>query len=347
MLVELGQARRSGSMIAEAHAALEESIGLADRIGDEDRVLAAAVAFGAPALWGSREWGETDARLVALLERQLARIAGTDPARRVRILSTLAGELAFGEMVVRSWGYAQEALGIARQLGQPDELGIAISGYLLAGLGTDHLAERRAVIDEMLSSDRPALTPTAQALLRARRLTERIRSGELARFDAEFPPVWALAADVLHSPELQAQLRFAQACRYYVAGDVDRGAEIAGHTFRTMADVTGPWRQRRVSSARAPSCSSPARWPIRPNSWRRASPGRTIHPCPTWPLPPPRWVSPSAATCGSARDRVRLVRAAAAVVDLDPGGRLLGPGRHRARRAGPRVAARAAGAARR
>jgi hypothetical protein len=48
---------------------------------------------------------------------------------------------------------------------------------------------------------------------------------------------------VLHSPELQAQLRFAQACRYYVAGDVERGAEIADHTFRTMADVTGPWRQ--------------------------------------------------------------------------------------------------------
>jgi DNA-binding SARP family transcriptional activator len=243
VLVELGRACRSGSMIAEAHAALEESISLADRIGDEDRVLAAAVAFGAPALWGSREWGETDTRLIALLERQLDRVADTDPVRRVRILSTLAGELAFGEMVGRAWGYAEEAIGIARRLGQPDELGIAISGYLLAGLGTDHLPERRAVIDEMLSSDRLAFTPVVQALLRASQLTELIRSGELARFDAEFPPVWALAADVLHSPELQAQLRFAQACRYYVAGDVERGAEIAERTFRTMADVTGPWRQ--------------------------------------------------------------------------------------------------------
>jgi DNA-binding SARP family transcriptional activator len=243
VLVELGRACRSGSMIAEAHAALEESISLADRIGDEDRVLAAAVAFGAPALWGSREWGETDTRLIALLERQLDRIADTDPARRVRILSTLAGELAFGEMVGRSWGYAEEALGIARRLGQPDELGIAIGGYLLAALGTDHLPERRAVIDEMLSSDRLAFTPVVQALLRASQLTELIRSGELARFDAEFPPTWALAAGVLHSPELQAQLRFAQACRYIVAGDVERGAEIAEHTFRTMADVTGPWRQ--------------------------------------------------------------------------------------------------------
>jgi len=56
VLVELGQARRLGGMITEAHAAFEESISLADRIGDEDRVLAAAVAFGGPQLWGSREW---------------------------------------------------------------------------------------------------------------------------------------------------------------------------------------------------------------------------------------------------------------------------------------------------
>src|SRR5262249_8275353 len=73
VLVELGHAHRSGGMIPEAQRAFDESISLADRIGDQDRVLAAAVAFGAPQLWGSREWGETDPRLIALLEGQLAR----------------------------------------------------------------------------------------------------------------------------------------------------------------------------------------------------------------------------------------------------------------------------------
>jgi hypothetical protein len=43
-------------------------------------------------------------------------------------------------------------------------------------------------------------------VVRANLLTERIRSGELARFDVEFPQVWKLATDVLHSPELQEQL---------------------------------------------------------------------------------------------------------------------------------------------
>jgi hypothetical protein len=46
-----------------------------------------------------------------------------------------------------------------------------------------------------------------QVILLARLLTERIRSGELTRFDAEFADAWRLAAGVLHSPELQIALR--------------------------------------------------------------------------------------------------------------------------------------------
>lgn len=151
MLLELGQARRSAGLIRDAHRAFGESIGLADRIGDEDRMLAAAVAFGAPQLWGPRGWGEHDMALVALLERQLARIAGRDPARRIRILATLATELYFDEAAHRGWDYANQALGEARQLGRPAELGIAVSAYLLSATVTDHVPEIRAVAERTLA----------------------------------------------------------------------------------------------------------------------------------------------------------------------------------------------------
>jgi hypothetical protein len=235
VLVELGHARRSGGMIREAHRAFNESISLADRIGDQDRVLAAAVAFGAPQLWGSREWGETDPRLIALLERQLGRIGGSDPARRVRILATLATELNSDQTAFRGWGYANEALDTARRLGQPEELGIAVSAYLFsAGELTDHVPQIRAVLDEMLQGSQPDLAPQVQAILLARLLTERIRSGELTRFDAEFADAWRLAADVLHSPELQIALRLVQACRYFAAGDVERGADLTESCYRAQ-----------------------------------------------------------------------------------------------------------------
>ena len=243
VLVELGQARRSAGLIREAHRAFEESISLADRIGDEDRVLAAAVAFGAPQLWGSREWGETDTGLIALLERQLDRIADSDPARRVRILATLATELYFDQAAFSGWSYANQALDEARRLGRPDELGIAVSAYLLSAVVTDHVPQIRAVIDEMLGGHQPRLTPRAETIVRAKLLTERIRSGELDRFDTEFPHVWRLATDVLHSPELQGQLRAVEACRYLAAGDAERGARIAQLVFRSFGDLFNPWRE--------------------------------------------------------------------------------------------------------
>jgi DNA-binding SARP family transcriptional activator len=237
-LVELGHARRSAGLIREAHRAFNESISLADQIGDQDRVLAAAVAFGAPQLWGSREWGETDPRLIALLELQLGRIGGSDPARRVRILATLTTELNSDQTALRGWRYANEALDTARRLGQPEELGIAVSAYLFsAGELTDHVPQIRAVLDEMLQGSQPDLAPQVQAILLARLLTERIRSGELTRFDAEFAHAWRLAADVLHSPELQIALRLVQACRYLVAGDVERGTDLTESCYRAQLNL--------------------------------------------------------------------------------------------------------------
>jgi DNA-binding SARP family transcriptional activator len=243
VLVELGQVRRSAGQIREAHRAFEESISLADRIGDEDRMLTAAVAFGAPQLWGPREWGETDTGLIALLERQLDRIADGDPARRIRILATLATELYFDQAAFRGWRYANQALDEARRLGQPEELGIAVSAYILSATVLDQVPQIRAVITEMLQGDRAKLTPLVETIVRANLLTERIRSGELARFDAEFPQVWQIATDVLHSPELQEQLRATQACRHLAAGDTERGSAISQVVLRTLQDPGNPWRE--------------------------------------------------------------------------------------------------------
>ncbi len=243
VLVELGQVRRSAGLLREAHAAFDESISLADRNRDENRTLAAAVAFGAPQLWGPREWGETDTGLIALLERQLDRIADSDPARRVRILATLATELCFDEAASRGWDYANQALDTARRLGQPDELGIAACAYLWSAEVSDHLPQFRAVLNEMLADRRPDLTPQVQAILLARQLVERVRSGELARFDAELGQAWRLATDVLHSPEMQGQLRIVEACRYLAAGDVKRAADLIEPASQTLMNLGTTWRE--------------------------------------------------------------------------------------------------------
>jgi hypothetical protein len=216
VLVELGQARRSAGLVRQAHRAFDESISLADRIGDEDRMLAAAVAFGAPQWWGPREWGETDPRLITLLEWQLDRIGDSDPARRIRILATLATELYFDQAAFRGSTYATQALEAARQLGRPDEFAIAVSAYLWSAEVTQNWAQLRAVLDEMLTGRRTDLTALGHAVLSCHQLQDRIRRGDLGRFDTEFEQAWHLATDVLHSPELQTQMLATRAFRHAV-----------------------------------------------------------------------------------------------------------------------------------
>jgi hypothetical protein len=95
----------------------------------------------------------------------------------------------------------------------------------------------------MLTSHRAELTPRVQAILQTNSLTERIRFGEFARFDAEFAQAWRLATDMLHSPELQGQLRFVQASRYFLGGEVERGFAVAELGFRDLTGATGIWRE--------------------------------------------------------------------------------------------------------
>jgi DNA-binding CsgD family transcriptional regulator len=242
VLVELGQARRSGGLIEEAHHAFEESINLADRIGDEDRMLAVALALSAPKLWGPDERDEVDTRLVALLERQLDRIGEGDPARRVRILAALATELYFEATAHRGLRYANEALDIARRLGQPNELGIALNAYLWSAEFTDNRSLIHPVLDEMLQGDGPDFTPQMQAILVGYQLMDRIRLGELGQFDTEFERAWHLATDVLHSPELQAQLRCMQGCRFLFCGDLERGASLLELGYQSLLDLGTTWR---------------------------------------------------------------------------------------------------------
>jgi len=101
----------------------------------------------------------------------------------------------------------------------------------------------RTVIDEMLGGHQPGLTPRAEAIVRTYLLTERIRSAELTRFDTEFPQVWRLATDVLHSPELQGQLRGVEAGRYLAAGGAERCAGLFQLVFRAFGDLGNPWRE--------------------------------------------------------------------------------------------------------
>lgn len=241
LLVELARARRGAGLGQEAHDTLMEAIECADGLGDEERHLTAALAFGSIWRWGSREWAGTDRRLVAHLERQLARLGEGDDPRRVRILSSLAQELYFDDAAPTCWRYAQEAMQMACRLEDPDSISVAVAAYFWAADANDLVGERRAAIDGLLGTPGLLLGPEAEATVRCELLIERLRHAQLGLFDAEFPRCWALATEMLHSVELQRQLHVLRAGRIALSGDIDGALAEAEKSFQLMAGDSPRW----------------------------------------------------------------------------------------------------------
>jgi hypothetical protein len=62
-------------------------------------------------------------------------------------------------------------------------------------------------------------------------------------FDAELGRSWALATEVLHSVELEAQLCFVQACRDLITGDVVGARQVGERGFGLLTGVSATWRE--------------------------------------------------------------------------------------------------------
>jgi hypothetical protein len=158
-------------------------------------------------------------------------------------LSTLAKELYFDDAAPTCWRYAQEAMQMALRLGDRDSIGVAVSGFFPAADANDHVAERQAVIEQLLESAELVLSAEAEAMVRIEALIERLRHGQLDLFDAEFSRCWALATEVLHSVELEAQLHVLRAGRAGLSGDINAALAEAETGLRLMAGDSPKWLQ--------------------------------------------------------------------------------------------------------
>jgi tetratricopeptide (TPR) repeat protein len=106
-----------------------------------------ALAFGAFALSPQR----VDEELTGLLEEALAGIGADDGLLRVHLLSRLARALYWGEDVARRRGLIDEAIAMARRLGDQEALAIALGNCIPASRSPDTAELELGWIDELLS----------------------------------------------------------------------------------------------------------------------------------------------------------------------------------------------------
>ena len=149
LLGRLLRAQIRAGRIAAARATRQRAADAAASAGRDDLVTAAFAAWTEPTPWQTRPYGVVDEQAVAILERQLER-SDQDQATRCRLLAALVAELA-GEDDPRPARAAAEAEAIARRLGDPDLLALALTAGTMV-VNYEQEPERRAFLAAELGS---------------------------------------------------------------------------------------------------------------------------------------------------------------------------------------------------
>jgi tetratricopeptide (TPR) repeat protein len=132
----LGEAYARAGDAAAAKRSFSDAAELADARGLPEQLGRAAVGYGGRIIWAvSRD----DDRLKSLIERALEALGDEAPELRVELLARLAGgplrDASFPPELMRA--RSEEAVAIARRLGDPKLLAHALAGYTQARLAPD------------------------------------------------------------------------------------------------------------------------------------------------------------------------------------------------------------------
>jgi predicted ATPase/DNA-binding SARP family transcriptional activator/class 3 adenylate cyclase len=143
-----GDALAKAGSTLEAKESFLAAADLARRAGLAERLADAALGYGGRLVW-MRAWG--DDHLVPLLEEALARLPETDSKLRVQLLARLAGGPLRDTLAPQPRvAMADEAVAMARRLGDPATLAYAIEGRCETYWGPDALEERLALAEELI-----------------------------------------------------------------------------------------------------------------------------------------------------------------------------------------------------
>ena len=161
IMIELGQCRWDMGDFASARQAFSGAARLADTAGVPDLLASAALGFAGQI--GFQD-AVVDAEMIAMLGRALERLPRGPSSLRARVTARLCESLALSEPLERRAQLADEAVAMARELGDRRTL---VDVLLCTWWGTytpDNIEERRALTEELLRE--------AEALGDTRRIIE-------------------------------------------------------------------------------------------------------------------------------------------------------------------------------
>jgi DNA-binding SARP family transcriptional activator len=222
LLIKRGEAERQAGDLRFRETLLEAAE-IAQRIGDEDKLVRAALGNTRGM---QSETGIVDEGRVAALDSAL-RIVGQDATpERARLLAIQAAELMYSQEWNRRVRLSDEALAIARELDDADALGTVLNMRFVTLLAPETLAERRANTVEAVAVAEGLSDPLLRFFAYHWRTYACIEAGDMLGARS-----WAAReqdiADRFRQPTTMWLRRADEANLAIVAGKLDLAAELS------------------------------------------------------------------------------------------------------------------------
>jgi DNA-binding NarL/FixJ family response regulator len=215
LLLALGESRMAASNVAGARAAYQQAGELARRIGAAEALARAGLGLGLQFTSGIVDPAE-----VELLEVALEVLGEADSRLRARVLARLARALIFTPQTQRRLALSQEAVELARRLGDPATLAAVLFDRHMAIWGPDRaeMADERLAMATEVVGLAEQLGDRAMALRgRGLRRTDLLELGDVAGFDADLAAA-EQTAQALRQLHYHWELPLARACRALLTG---------------------------------------------------------------------------------------------------------------------------------
>jgi tetratricopeptide (TPR) repeat protein len=235
LLIGLGAALRQAGDGTHREVLLDAAR-LADRLGDRDRLVRAT-------LTNSRGWashtGAIDDEKIEMLEAALRRVGPDDSEARARLLAVLVAELTFKVPLEERRSLSDEAIGIARRLGDPSTLTWVLSTRFNAVRAPHLLGERIQYGAENVAAARQTGDPMAlwHAVMEQTQLY--VETGSIAELEESLALEVQLADD-LRQPYPRWLTTCHRVARAILAGDTDDAERLCEEALKIGSEGGQP-----------------------------------------------------------------------------------------------------------
>ncbi len=225
LLLSLGDAQYKGGSIEAAKVTFERAMGVARAMGDYERMAWAALGYAEDFLVGA-----SDEKLVNVLEEALKALPGGDSELRARVMSRLAASLYFTPDQQRLLKLAQEALAMARRIGDDNSIAYALWSYYFSIWFREPGADWLSIAQEMVELAERSGDVQREMLARGLLVKSHLNYGDRAALERAREDYGRRAAE-LRQPQFQWQHGVHEAMVAIMEGRFQEGLVLAQQAF--------------------------------------------------------------------------------------------------------------------